>query len=40
MTPFETEPVIATNALDGNNFNLDSDFLRQNPKKIDILHQI
>ena len=33
MTPLETDHIIATRALDGNNFNLVSDFLRQNPKK-------
>ena len=31
MTPLETDHIIDTRALDGNNFNLVSDFLRQNP---------
>jgi hypothetical protein len=30
MTPFETDHIIAARAFDGNNFNLTSDFLRQN----------
>ena len=36
MTPLETDHIIATRALDGNNFNLVSDFLRQNQRKAPI----
>jgi hypothetical protein len=30
MTPFEIDYIIATTALDGSKFNLNSDFFRQN----------